>query len=236
MNRYSFLSSIAILTVPLAPVFFFGWQVHTEVLATSQSLWLSIPVGLLSAIGLEIIGILAGHLAMEFWRSGNMQRAYLSGAVMLVYVVIGVWELWGTIGAVMFIIAPLVYVLVALQDVATLERHDATIAAKRSDVIGYRERKEQADREQQFKLEKLRLDADVKRAKVAGATIPQPVLVAPVAPQVAELTEAQQRILDAFKAQPNATITEIAGQLGVTRQAVSKQVKQMNGVLHEVRL
>lgn len=179
MNRYSFLSSVSILTVPLAPVFFFGWQVHTEVLTTSQSLWLSVPVGLLSAIGLEIIGILAGHLAMEFWRSGNMSRAYLSGVVMLVYVAIGFWELRGTIGAVMFIIAPLVYVLVALQDVATLERRDATIAAKRSDVIGYRERKEQADREQQLKLEKLRLDADVKRAKVA-AQVPALPMVAPL--------------------------------------------------------
>lgn len=50
------------------------------------------------------------------------------------------------------------------------------------------------------------------------------------------LTPTRKRILNAFRDQPDATITEIAGQLGVTRQAVSKQVKQMNGVLHEVRL
>lgn len=236
MKGYSYLSTLAILTVPLAPVFFFGWQVHTEVFTTSQSLWLSVPVGLLSAIGLEIIGILAGHLAMEFWRSGNMQRAYLSGGVMIVYVVIGFWELRGTIGAVMFIIAPLVYVLVALQDVATLERHDAAVSAKRSDVISYRERQAQADREQAIELERLRLANEVKLAKVAAATNPQSVTVAAVAPQVAELTDTQQRILDAFRAQPGATITAIAEQLGVTRQAVSKQVKQMNGVLKEVRL
>jgi len=180
MNRYSFLSSVSILTVPLAPVFFFGWQVHTEVLTTSQSLWLSVPVGLLSAIGLEIIGILAGHLAMEFWRSGNMSRAYLSGGVMIVYVVIGFWELRGTIGAVMFIIAPLVYVLVALQDVATLERHDATIAAKRSDVISYRERQAQADREQAIELERLRLANEVKLAKVQAGTVPALPMVAPL--------------------------------------------------------
>lgn len=222
MKGYSYLSTLAILTVPLAPVFFFGWQVHTEVLTTSQSLWLSVPVGLLSAIGLEVIGILAGHLAMEFWRSGNMQRAYLSGVVMAVYVVIGFWELRGTIGAVMFIIAPLVYVLVALQDVATLERHDATIAAKRSDVIGYRERKEQADRDQQLKLEKLRLDADVKKEKIHA-----PVSL-PVSRKPEETIEPKKETMERVW-KPGMKPTELAALAGVSKGYASKYIN--NGAM-----
>lgn len=171
-NPYTLLSTLAILTVPLAPVFFFGWQVHTEVYATSQSYWLSAPVGLLSAIGLEIIGILAGHLAMEFWRSGNMGRAYLSGGVMSIYVVIGVWELWGTIGAVMFVIAPLVYVLVALQDVATVEATEHARNEKRSMVIDYRAKEAAAERQHNLELERLRLANEVKLAKVQAGTMP----------------------------------------------------------------
>lgn len=50
------------------------------------------------------------------------------------------------------------------------------------------------------------------------------------------LTPAQDKILAAFRDNPGASQSEVAEMLGVTRQAVSKQVKQMNGVLHEVRL
>lgn len=51
-----------------------------------------------------------------------------------------------------------------------------------------------------------------------------------------ELTPAQRRIFDAYRETPGATQAEIAERLGVTKQAVSKQLKAMNGVVHEVRL
>lgn len=236
MNLYTILGWIATVAVPISPVFFFGWEVYKQVLTRSSSWLLAGGVGLVSAIGLEIVGILAGHLAMEFWRSGRMNRAYLAAGIMAIYVLIGIVELWGTIGVVMFLIAPLVYVLVALNQVAEYEQREGEKDKKRSQVIDYRQHEAEAQRKHDLELERLRLANEVKLAKVNAATIAQPVTVAAVAPPVAELTETQQRILDAFRAQPDATITAIAEQLGVSRQAVSKQAKKMNGVLHEVRL
>ncbi len=50
------------------------------------------------------------------------------------------------------------------------------------------------------------------------------------------LTQAQEKILAAFRENPGASQSEVADKLGITRQAVSKHVKQMNGVLEQVRL
>lgn len=51
-----------------------------------------------------------------------------------------------------------------------------------------------------------------------------------------ELTPAQQRIFNSYRETPGATQAEIAERLGITKQAVSKHVRAMNGVMHEVRL
>ncbi len=232
-NPYTVLGWIAIVAVPIAPVFFFAWDVYKEVLGRANYWLLAAGVGLVSAIGLELVGVLAGHLAMEFWRTGNTQRAILSGGIMGVYVLIGVVQLWGTIGMVMFIIAPLVYVLVALRQVAEQEATEQARHEKRSVVIDYRAKEAQAERQHKLELERLRLANEVKLAKVAAATTPQPIEVAPVAPR---LTPAQERVYNAFTETPGATITEVAERLGTSRQAVSKHVKAMNGVMHEVRL
>lgn len=235
-NPYTILGWLAIVAVPISPVFFFAWDVYTEVLTKADYWILAAAVGIVSAIGLEAVGVLAGHLTMEFWRTGKLSRAYLSAGIMAAYVLIGVIQLWGSIGMVMFIIAPLVYVLVALRQVAEQEATEHDRNEKRSIVIDYRAKEAQAERQHKLDLERLRLTNEVKLAKVQAATAPQPSPVALVAEPVAKLTDTQQRILAAFKEQPGANITQVAEMLGVTRQAVSKQVKQMNGVLHEVRI
>lgn len=50
-----------------------------------------------------------------------------------------------------------------------------------------------------------------------------------------QLTPSQRRIYDEYQRNPNATQSEIADRLGVSRQAVSKQIRQMNGVMKEVQ-
>lgn len=120
---YNILSLLAPVFVPIAPVIFFGWKVYTAVQEMTQSPWLSIPAGALTALGLEAVGILAGHVGMVAWRRGDNRTAVIAAVIMAAYVGIGTIELWGSVGAVVFWIAPLVYVLVALQE---LLRQDAS--------------------------------------------------------------------------------------------------------------
>ena len=51
-NPYTVLGWIAMLAVPLAPVFFFAWDVYKEVLGRANYWLLAAGVGLGSAIGL----------------------------------------------------------------------------------------------------------------------------------------------------------------------------------------
>ena len=157
MDRYSFLSILAMVLVPLAPVFFFGHAVYLAVLQLPAPGWVATAVGLAGAVGLELVGILAGHVTNAAWLQQDRGRAIIGGAILITYVAIGVAELWGTIGAVMFLIAPLVYLLAALQDGLK------TAVATQRDDLDFERAQLAADREtaRQIKIE-------TARAKLAG--------------------------------------------------------------------
>lgn len=149
---YNILSLLAPVFVPIAPVIFFGWKVYTAVYDMTKSLWLSIPAGALTAVGLEAVGILAGHVGMVAWRRGDSRTAGIAAAIMLAYVAIGTIELWGSVGMVVFWIAPLVYVLVALQELVKQDtQHDGVRLA--------------------FDLEQQALDNEAKRALKAEVAL-----------------------------------------------------------------
>lgn len=162
---YNTLSFLAPVFVPIAPVIFFGWKVYTAVLAMTTKSWLAIPAGALTAFGLEAVGILAGHVGMVAWRRGDNRTAVIAAGIMLAYVGIGSWELRGSVGMVVFWIAPLVYVLVALQELVKQDTQTDGVRLA-------------------FDLEQLALDNEARRAlkaelaltKLAQAsTVPAPM-------------------------------------------------------------
>jgi len=164
-DTYSTIGWLAMIAVPVAPAFFFGWNVFAEVRAETEGLlWLAIPVGVFSAFGLEVTGILAGHLLMEFWKRRSYDRAALSGVILLIYTAIGVVHLWGSVGSTMFIIAPLVYLLVALRHTLTNE------TAVEENQGGYQRQAAAEDREHQRRLdvEKMRLQHEERLARING--------------------------------------------------------------------
>ena len=169
MNKnsiYDYLGWIAVVAVPIAPVFFFAHKIYNVALTMAGSFWLSLSVGVISAIGLEIVGIYAGHTAMEFWRRGDNTRAAISGAIMLAYVAIGVWEWWGTVGVVMFVIAPLVYVLLALQEMLKTED------AKEADAVVFEqdEKIKDNDFKRQMIAERQRLKHELALEQMKAST------------------------------------------------------------------
>lgn len=231
-DSYSALGWLGMVAVPLAPAFFFAWDVYTEVMTlTAGSGWAG-PVAALSAAGLEVVGILAGHTSMEFWKRKDKERAIVAGLIMLIYTAIGIYQLRGTTGAIMFLVAPMVYILVALRHGLSEEK-----TAENQEAIHNR-RVEAQEREHRQRLEaaQLKLKHEENLAKINVKAQPAATL-STVDKQphktrtVENLTAAQRRIYDAIQATPDASYTDIGQQLGISRQAVSKQVKQMNGVI-----
>ncbi|MBX3058277.1 MAG: hypothetical protein KF770_17580 [Anaerolineae bacterium] len=178
MTRYDYLSLVAMIAVPLAPAFFFGHMVYTAVAMLPAPAWLAIIIGVAAAVGLELVGILAGHVANTAWTVKDYGRAALGALVMVVYVAIGVVELWGSIGAVMFLIAPLVYLLAALQEglhTAVNQQVAETAVSRQQE---QEERRQQREHEQRMELERLRLAHDEKLARIAAKPQPQPRQIA----------------------------------------------------------
>jgi hypothetical protein len=144
-------------TTPAAAAIFFGWKIYTAALALTGSERWAIAAGLATAIALETVGILAGHVASEFWRKGD-RRWIVAALVMALYVVVGMWELWGTTGALVFVLSPAVYLLAAVRHTAALEAvEDAAHAAE--DTAWQRERERIADA-RAHELDVLRLQSE----------------------------------------------------------------------------
>lgn len=248
------LNQIARILTPAAMVIF----LTMEIVDSQQGIgWWIYPVAiaaLFTSVGIEAWGMMSGANVEKAWL---LNRSKLSSSIQLVlYVGVTMWLLKRNQTLIALpIVAALVYVSAALYDSLNKHQVKQDTDDRQSLVIQLRQQEVAAQREHEARIKQMELDAQAKialeikheesatavklariEAKVQAATVPQPSPVALVAEPVAKLTETQQRILDAFKEKPDATITEIAGQLGVTRQAVSKQVKQMNGVLHEVRI
>ena len=229
MTRYSIIATIAIIAMPAAAAGNFGLAAF-EAMTGRAPEWFAVLIGMATAAGLEATGILLGHTATGYWQRKDWPRLSVGLVGMALYVGFGTWEMWAIpFGRVVPALAALAYFAAAMQsDLAGVTAVDAT----------------KTDARLTFDLEQARLDRETtrqlrverERAKlVAPPVVAQPAATSePVAPVAPELTPAQQRVYDAIKAQPGATYSEVAEQLGVSRQYVGKVAGQLNGHLKEV--
>ncbi len=125
---YSHLSILAMVAVPIAPAFYFGFDVAKDVYDMVFG-WLQNPVaagifavliGLGAVIGLELVGILSGHNIVKYFSLGMNKIAAVCGLILVAYVALGIIGLEEVLakGVVMFLTAPLVYVLATMQQTA----------------------------------------------------------------------------------------------------------------------
>jgi len=235
-DSYTALGWLGMIAVPLAPAFFFAWDVFIEVQALTAGLvWLSVPVASLSAAGLEVVGILSGHTSMEFWKRRDKERAIIAAVIMVLYTGIGMYQLRATTGAIMFLIAPMVYILVALRHSLGEEK----TTEKQQAIHGRRVEAQEREHRQRLEAAQLKLKHEENLAKINAkatavnhpATVDKIDKVTHKTKTIENLTAAQRRIYEAIQAAPDANYTEIGATLGISRQAVSKQAKQMNGVI-----
>jgi hypothetical protein len=191
---YDALTIIAMITTPAAAALFFGWRIYTAALAlTGSEAWATVA-GLATAITLEAVGMLAGHVASDFWQRGD-GRWKVAVGVMALYVVVGMVELWGTTGALVFVLSPAVYLLAALRHTAAIEAvEDAAQAAENHEWQREQERIAAA-REHELRLleARQRHEATIERARIRAesqhyASI-EPALVPALQEQAAYLCE-----------------------------------------------
>ena len=177
----AFISRLAPFVVPLAPAFFFAHSIYGQVLAMSDDRRLALALGAIAAAGLEIVGIMAAHRAVDFYSKGEEGKAQTAVVITAVYLLIGIGGIVlfentafnaKVTGVVMFIIAGMVYLLLGLsEDSRKTEREAAT----EQEQDGEREAA-QAAWERQLQVEKMRLAHELKLKQIEVKATVQPTV------------------------------------------------------------
>ena len=111
---YNTLATLAVILTPAAMMATAGWEAYALTLAKTGIVWLAILTGVATAAALECVGILAGETALLF--HGHADRRWrIAAAVLLAYVVAGLYVLRSTPLVFLPVLAGAVYVLVGLR-------------------------------------------------------------------------------------------------------------------------
>jgi uncharacterized membrane protein len=191
INLYTIVKYISLFCAPFAPAVFFGSKVYAGLSEVGVGYGLALLAAICAAVALETVGLLAGHTLVDFVGLGRYELSGLSFILLACYVAIGVYELWNTIGAVMFGVALLVYLLVALKQYS--DKLDHQKEDKRAEQK--EDRHEALQARIAVKLAEIEANKQVEIAKVAG----QQSVVSQVASQ--------------HNTQPKATKTQLILQL-----------------------
>lgn len=173
-RAFHILSLAGLLSVPVGPLFYFGFEVYldiygrlAQVMDARPAAIISAILGLFSGVGLELVGIISGHMAITFW--GKKEWQYLVAAVAsgAFYVVIGLIQLADAeaglaLGQTLFLIALPTYVLAGL--VGLSEQQNEQAAAQNEQAAA----QQAAGAEHQRMLEIIAAQAEAQ-AKLAQA-------------------------------------------------------------------
>lgn len=129
MNRfYNVLAALAVILTPAAMMATAGWEAYSLTLAKTGIVWLAVLTGVATAAALECVGILAGETALLF--HGRSDRRWrIAAAVLLAYVIAGLYVLRSTPLIFLPVLAGAVYVLVGLRAQAQRETTAETVQA-----------------------------------------------------------------------------------------------------------
>lgn len=109
------LSTVARIITPLAMVVFLAYEINQSMTVTGWWQFALLIGSIGTAIGIEIVGILAGHALEGFWQLGDKNRTRLSLVLLIVYTVVAVYILRHNQAMVLVpIIAAIVYLLSSL--------------------------------------------------------------------------------------------------------------------------
>jgi len=158
-TRFYDAATVAAVTLtPIAPAVFFGSAVYTAAVAFVPMPALAVAGAVATALGWELVGILAGHITLALLRQSS--RFWLLGALALVvYAVLGAWELPGVL-RIAFAASLLSYLVAGLRHVHDRVEADARAQAdqqqaERADERAARRAAREAERQRAHELQVL---------------------------------------------------------------------------------
>lgn len=171
------LSTIARIITPLAMVVFLAYEINRSMTVTGA--WaIALLIGAIgTAVGIEIVGILAGHALEGFWRIGDQYRAVLSFILLIAYTGTAVYILRHNQAMVLVpVIAAIVYLLASLTTSLemTVSQHEAITAV--SSAFDLEQAKADRALERELRRQKQADETAVKLARLEAKTVrTQPV-------------------------------------------------------------
>lgn len=208
MTRYNVLAIVAVITVPLAPAILFGWNLYNYLMGKGVPVWLAIVGGVAGAVSLEAVGILAGHVGMVYLKRRDW-RVLFPAIAMLFYAGYG-YVKTPEYGGV-FILAALVYVLVALQGEA-----DTAVKQELADTavhLAFDLEQEAADREHAREMEAKQLELQAQndlQIKIAHEQAQASIAVAEAKAQASIANAEARKVLALAKPEPAVAVIEPA--------------------------
>lgn len=161
------LPTVGRIFTPAAMLVVLTYEISTSQDVSGAWLWAILAGASATAVGVEAVGILAGHTFEAYWRVGDNGRARLALALLGVYTVAGLVILWGNWALMPIpIIAAVVYLVSGLAESLTVQQ--AKEAANDERLAAFELEQQAKDREWQRQLEAKKLEADtaVKLARV----------------------------------------------------------------------
>lgn len=150
-NRFYDAATIAaVVLTPIAPAVFFGSSVYAEAIDFVPSVRLAQAGAVATAIGWELVGILAGHVTLGLLRQRN--RLWFAGAlILLAYAGLGAWALPGVL-RIAFVASLLSYLVAGLRYIhaqGETEAHAVAEERKTERVEDRQARRESRERERE---------------------------------------------------------------------------------------
>lgn len=216
------ISRLAPFVVPLAPAFFFAHSIYGQVLAMTADQRLALALGLIAAMGLEIVGIMAAHQAVDFYSKGESGKAKTAVAITAVYLCIGIGGIIlfenttfnaKVTGVIMFIIAGMVYLLLGLAESSRkTEREAVTVQEQQAEL-----RADEVAWERQLQLQKIRLEHERQLKQIEVQVTDLATTVRPVLPADWRKLSAEQKA-----AMATYSTAQIVSQFGVSDRTAAR--------------
>lgn len=216
------LAHIARITTPAAMVVFLSYELSRSLAVTGWWYAFLLMGSVATAVGIEIVGILAGHTLEGYWRLGDTGRGFLAFVLLLAYTVAAVYVLRGNaVLTAVPIVAAIVYILAALADgLHTAENQQEQEAAAALD-YDLESRRAEDEHRRRMEAAELRLKHEERLARIEAKK------AAPVSWKPDEETRkpeetARQRMEQLWK--PGMKPTELARLANVSKGYASKYI------------
>lgn len=165
---YTIVGWLSLLTMPLAAGVSFGWNAYVAMLGNGVLPFFAVLGGGSFAVGLELFGIAAGHLAIKAFQ--RQQWMYLGLTVLAVstYVAVGTYEMRDIAFARFVpILAVAVYIIVGIESV--MKETDEAVAIQSAAANDADRQEREAAAQRQYNLDMKKIDAQLEAKKSADA-------------------------------------------------------------------